>query len=133
MGPFITAEDCPSLTSSPRQCGAKGVRQPGFDAFPALLLLTGDERLGRFTLGVERIEFQVETFLCRLPRVNGAANCWRFRFLTAAHFVSPQSEEVKAADVRPGDRLGDSRQRPKTLTFVFEAVGDDVCVHEFQP
>jgi hypothetical protein len=38
-------------------------------ADPAFVLLAGDKRLGRFALGVEGVEFEIEALFAQLPRV----------------------------------------------------------------
>ena len=59
---------------------------PRRNDLPALLRLTGDEVLAGFTLGVQRIEFLIETFLSRLTSVNRAPNNPPFRFRLLFHF-----------------------------------------------
>ena len=96
------------------------------NADPAFVLLAGDERLGRFTLGVERIEFQLEAFFTGFAGVDRAANRRRLGlFAFAAHWSLHESKEQKAVHVGAGDRLGDRGQRPISLALVFESVGDD--------
>src|SRR5207248_1278220 len=65
-------------------------------ADPARLLLALDESLGRFALGVEGIEFLLETILDRFPSVDSAANnALRRRFRRLGHGESPLSRSRK--------------------------------------
>jgi len=54
--------------------GVPAVVVAGGQAFPALAALAGDVRLARFALRIERVELLFESFVRRLPRVDGTAD-----------------------------------------------------------
>src|SRR6516162_140901 len=103
-------------------------------AHPAFVPLAVDKRLAGFVLRLQRIELLFEPLLGRLAGIDRTADrsvpprrgLWFF------HWPGPgelgctrplaQAKEPRARPMRPGDLLGNHRQRPIALALVFEPV-----------
>lgn len=66
---------------------------------PAFTLLASNVRLGRFVLGVERVELLIESFLCGLSSVDRATNGLRAGWGFVANAFHPSRKNRSPSEI----------------------------------